>query len=458
MKINLQRHKQLIDRADRLKKSGGDFIVTILDFFHSPFGDGTPQQRLACHMADAELNGRDIEVFILAEQVLTVITDPQKRPILKDVVQSVQNLAAIQRWQAHLDPTSKKPFLLHYSAETDGEALSSKVREIGERESIKLYAEEKEISKRKQAETLAARQQSSGNSDEGTVPLTGAKSALALSPALQLEFIESQLEKMDILDLARLQPIAKLKGTWLEAITGQEIYVSLNNLAQRLGVQIELTQHYLLLRHLTRHLDRHMLNSLTRQNILAKGGKTHVNLALDSIRTKAFVNFDASLGAMNRHNFVFEISATEALANTDAFMSAIDLLSHRGYGVALDGLTAEAVMMLDLEDLPLSAIKVIWRSDLTQNEDVPRHLSRLAAKLPLVLCRCDGNHALVWGASVGIDLFQGTAVDGVCAQSIFSSCEAKAKLGCAQDRCRARHWRIQNDPGFACPRKMWIPS
>jgi hypothetical protein len=454
MKLNLQRHKQLIDRVDRQKRGGADLIVTILDFFHTPFADGTPQQNLALHLADVEFNGHDIEIFLLAEQVMAVITDSIKRPVLKDVIQTLQQLAPYPRWAPYMEPGGKKPFLLHFPVETGGETLAAKIQEIGERESVKLYAEEKEIAKRKQAEMQLARKEESA-----AAPAAGGKSAAAVgfhfSPALQLEFIETQLEKINILELARLQPIAKLKGTWLEKVVGQEIYTSLASLVTRFGAQIELNQHYMLLRHLTRHLDRHMLARLTDGGLMESDSLTHVNLSLDSIRTKAFVEFDARLDAQQRSRFVFEIGATEALSDADKFFEAIELLSQRGYGMALDGVSAEALMALDLEGLPLAAVKLVWRSELAQDEDMPRRISQLAAKLPLVLCRSDGTNALVWGASVGIDLYQGTVVDGLCAQSIFSGCESKTKLGCTQDRCRARHWRATSDPGFACTQTSW---
>ncbi|MBT7487348.1 MAG: hypothetical protein HN673_13335, partial [Rhodospirillales bacterium] len=103
-----------------------------------------------------------------------------------------------------------------------------------------------------------------------------------------------------------------------------------------------------------------------------------------------------------------------------AFLFAREFVQAKGYRVCLDGMTYEAMEMLDRERLGTDLVKLIWNPEMIDGgEETHQQVRRLVEHTGpenVVLCRVDNREAVDFGQTVGINLFQGRHIENLIAE------------------------------------------
>lgn len=101
-----------------------------------------------------------------------------------------------------------------------------------------------------------------------------------------------------------------------------------------------------LLRRLRRLLDRRLLAEIARPEELRRLGTVGLGLSLASLTTAEFLRLDSALGRAGRARVTIGMAPEDILADPDGFAFARDFCRVRGYRLALDGITGEALALL----------------------------------------------------------------------------------------------------------------
>jgi len=240
-----------------------------------------------------------------------------------------------------------------------------------------------------------------------------------LSP-VQLGKLEESLQHTDLANLIRNQPIcAWTKGVAPKAIF-HELYVAINELEESIMPGVQITGNRWLFQYLTLTLDKRMLVHLERENQHLERAFS-INLNIATVLSPDFHKFDQNISSNLRGRLVIEFQKMDVFSDMGAYLFARDYLHDRGYRVCLDGLTHLTLPYMDRDRLGLDMMKMYWSPELVglKNSDTfDRLKANVGAGGPtrIILSRCDNEEALECGHDLGINMFQGRAMDKILAQ------------------------------------------
>lgn len=241
-----------------------------------------------------------------------------------------------------------------------------------------------------------------------------------MSPSL-LGKLEEALQHTDLANLIRNQPICAYAAGIPPKAIFHELYVSIAELEEALMPGITLASNRWLFQYLTLTLDKRMLSHLERENQNLERAFS-VNLNIATVLSPDFHRFDQNISSNLRGRLVIELQKMDVFSDMGAYLFARDYLHDRGYRVCLDGLTHLTLPYMDRDRLGLDLMKMYWSPELVnlQNSDT---FERLKANVGsggptrIILSRCDTEQAIEVGQSMGINMFQGRAMDTILAGS-----------------------------------------
>ena len=231
--------------------------------------------------------------------------------------------------------------------------------------------------------------------------------------------LEEALAHTDLANLIRNQPVCGYAaGTAPKAIF-HELYVSIGDLEQALAPGIQLNSNRWLFQYLTQTLDKRMLSYLEHENQHLERAFS-INLNTATVLSPEFHKFDQNISSHLRGRLVIELQKMDVFADMGAYVFARDYLHDRGYRVCLDGLTHLTIPYMDRNQLGLDMMKMYWSPELVglQNSDSFERLKEnVGAGGPtrIILSRVDHDDGITIGQSLGINMFQGRAMDTVLA-------------------------------------------
>ena len=240
-----------------------------------------------------------------------------------------------------------------------------------------------------------------------------------LTPA-RLGQLQEVLNRTDVSSLIRNQAICTVTPGNLSAQPVlHEIYMSIGDLQNTVLPDYDLAANPWLFQHLTQTLDQRMLTQLVRDNDGTLSRSLALNLNIDTVLSRAFLDFDAALPAARRRTVVVEFQTIDVFGDLGAFLFARDFLQAKGHRVCLDGLDHHGLPMIDRAGLGLDLLKILWTPALAESGRLAalRKAVEVAGRARVILCRCDGPEAIALGHDLGVTLFQGRAVDKLVASS-----------------------------------------
>jgi len=233
---------------------------------------------------------------------------------------------------------------------------------------------------------------------------------------LRLANLEKDLLITDLSPFLRRQPICAINADKSIKKLINEIYVNIAHLQRSMYTDVNLYSNRSLFRYLTQLLDMKMLDMLGKRPALYFEMPSSLNLNVETILSKAFLEFDAMIKPVIKVSVVIELQASDVIDNINDMGRVRDILAHGGYKVCLDGLSYLNFIQLDRERLGFDLAKLRWDADMDA-ESHPADYWKLRESIlkygpnRVILCRCDAEKAVNFAHSLGLSLLQGRYLD-----------------------------------------------
>jgi hypothetical protein len=232
--------------------------------------------------------------------------------------------------------------------------------------------------------------------------------------------VENALARADLSNLVRRQYICSLSRRRVPEPLFSELFISIADLRETLLPGVNLLANRWLFQHLTETLDRRMLSLLSKTDTLTISGDISFNLNVGTLLSQEFQAFDDNITAGRRGAMVIELQKVDIFANLGAYLFAREYVQAKGYRVCIDGLSYQAMAVIDRERLGADFVKLVWHPEMVDGgEEIHnriRTMVRHAGEDRVVLCRVDNREAVDFGQSIGISLFQGRHVENLIAE------------------------------------------
>lgn len=252
----------------------------------------------------------------------------------------------------------------------------------------------------------------------GAAPPPPAKPAVRPLDARHLDEIERTLATADLSGLVRRQIVCFLPAAGEPEGLFEEVYLSIPQLCEAVLPGFDLAANRWLFLHLTRLLDAKMLALVVRRDRTLPAGAFSLNLNVATVMAPEFLRFDAEMRGRTRGAVTVELQQMDVFADLAGYRFARDFLKDRGYRVCLDGADPMSLTLLDCERLGVDLVKLRWDGAMA-NGLAGEPAAELKATVNsvgrdrVVLCRCDGEDAILAGQALGITMFQGRYIDGL---------------------------------------------
>ena len=235
-----------------------------------------------------------------------------------------------------------------------------------------------------------------------------------------LSEVESALEKADLSDLIRSQPIVLLQPQKGARPVFNELFVAIADLNMRLMPAVEFTSNRWLFQYLTGLLDRRVLTFLAKATLPQYQRAFSLNINVSSLLTPEFQAFDKKLAPEAKKSILFELQAIDVYADMGAFVFIRDTLQERGYRFCLDGLNHLTLPLVDRRALKIDLLKVNWSREMVDEDakamaKAMREYVEYAGPSRVIFARCDTPESIMMGRQMGLALFQGRYLDSVLA-------------------------------------------
>jgi hypothetical protein len=213
-------------------------------------------------------------------------------------------------------------------------------------------------------------------------------------------------------------------------------------------------------RHFTAKLDTRMLDWLCAD--LAQSGPVlrvcrpgimalHLNLSLTTLTTPEFARF-ARMAREAHASLGIEIALLEAADDPRLFTYAHDILRVNGIRLALDGIDAAALALIEPLGFGADLLKIRFSPSLMEARGAVlarlTHIIDTSGPENILLTGVETDIALIWGQAHGLRQYQGGFLDAVQAASRMAICDA-AQF-CTLRQCRARAERLTQTGRAGC--------
>lgn len=267
--------------------------------------------------------------------------------------------------------------------------------------------------------------------------------------------LDARLNKVNLAQLYRRQSIVGIADGRLPRLVFQRLARERSGLRQLLGA---LAEDRALLRHAEAQIQKRVLEALgdegTRKSLM--GGGPIAPLFLD-------LSPDLLPAILPEANDTSLPAATPALYATLPLHDAISIsnlasrresLHQEAWGVAISGLSASALSLVEVDALPADWLILDWSPALEDTQAI-KALRRVDGAR-LILDGCNGEAALTWGLSQGIHLYGGPWIEDVIAASRMEHC-SEAEL-CLRSECRARGLATSPSGRIGCHKPLLLEA
>ena len=260
---------------------------------------------------------------------------------------------------------------------------------------------------------------------------------LDLPPAepVSLTGFDSQLDRLNLAQVFRRQSIVGISDPSMPKLVFQRLTLDGLSLQHAMAPYSE---DRALLSHARSLMQKSLLEALgdegTRTSVLGGGpiAPLLIDLSSELVPSPQTSIYDTTEPATARALYAtLPLHEAVTLGNLAARREA---LSREAWGIAVSGLCATTLTLVDAEILPVDWLILNWSPTL-ENSGPLKALRRLEADR-LILDGCDGEAALAWGLSRGIQLYGGPWIEDIVAAGRMDGC-SKAAL-CTRAECRAR--------------------
>lgn len=207
-----------------------------------------------------------------------------------------------------------------------------------------------------------------------------------------------------------------MKGGSTPEQHSEEVFISIKALREAIGPAFNLANDRQLFGYLSRQLDSHILRTLSWEHF-SVGAPLSFNINLASLQSPEFAQFEKRRPSDWQGRVMLEFQLGDVWGDLPTFLQAGQQLKRNGYLRCLDGVVFSALPFINLRRLNADFVKLLWDDGLLAlGRSALQELCRLIAECGadrIILTRCGREEALQIGRALGIQLFQGWAVNRV---------------------------------------------
>jgi hypothetical protein len=241
---------------------------------------------------------------------------------------------------------------------------------------------------------------------------TGSRTKLHVFSPTYLVQILSEMQNIDISPALRSQPICAMVKGKPPKVLFKEVYTNINHLQQSFSLNVDLMSSRTLFKYFSEALDKQMLVSIKDKAT----SPISINLNVKTLFSEEFSAFDALIDQKHKSSIIIEINIADVFEDVSKFIVAKDEVQKMGYRICLDGLDEISFAQIDRKALGFDLAKLKWNVEMANNDNQENPLTEAVKKCGanrIILCHCDSQHAIDYGKSIGISLFQGRHIDNV---------------------------------------------
>ena len=277
----------------------------------------------------------------------------------------------------------------------------------------KEYAEFHQLARRKLAQGSKARKEEKRSS---LLPENEEEKTDDFFTPKKLAFIERDLNRADLSQMLRRQPVCVVNGHNNVRKIFDEYYIHISHLRQMLHTKMDFFSNIWLFKYLTRILDDRVLDLMAQNPLRYIDSPVSINFNIETILSKKFLQFDSLIKPLIKFTMVIEVQIGEVFSDIRAFVAARNILEKMGYKLCLDGLTGLSIIQIDRERLGFDFVKLQWDAEMAEDVEIQNseqliRTIRNFGKNRVILSRCDNAQAVQYGQAIGINLFQGRYID-----------------------------------------------
>ncbi|MGE4064666.1 MAG: hypothetical protein AB7E79_14975 [Rhodospirillaceae bacterium] len=197
-----------------------------------------------------------------------------------------------------------------------------------------------------------------------------------------------------------------------------EYFVSMDALRKPLFIDVEMRASGPLFNEFTRVLDQIVLRSFAHMSSVTPMPFS-LNVNVVTTFTAAFADFMDQTHKDILSRLVFEFRQADIVEHFDEFEVARGMIKAMGASIGVDKIFPQTLGLVDLDYIGAQYAKVHWRAgaeDLLRDRGKTFKYMRECGIEP-VLIRVDNMDALTLGAELGVDMFQGFAIDNLLRQT-----------------------------------------
>ncbi len=217
----------------------------------------------------------------------------------------------------------------------------------------------------------------------------------------------------------RDQMVAHAKPGFMPVPTMHEYFVSMDALRKPLFIDVEMRASGPLFNEFTRVLDQIVLRSFQHMSeVTAMPFSLNVNVV--TTFTAAFADFMDQTAKDVLSRMVFEFRQADIVEHFDEFEVARGMIKAMGANIGVDKIFPQTLGLVDLDYIGAKYAKVHWR---TGAEDLLRERGKTfnymkSCGIQPILIRVDSAKAIAVGAELGVETFQGFAIDHMLRQKV----------------------------------------
>jgi len=364
-----------------------------------PFNRREQHIRTAAGNFDSLISELHGQLFTLKNSDIIFVFKQEFLPEVETIVQKTRFLFSDDPLVTEEGPKTS-PFATWYDADRDFDSILGLVQNLAQAEQKRQSV----VRARMDARAALKAKQQQGE------PMT---------PDV-LTRLETALTRADLSNLVRRQFVCNVDSKMIPTQEFSELFISIKDLRETILPGVNVTANRWLFQHLTETLDKRMLSMLTKTDSISISGEISFNINIATILSKEFQAFDDNVSASRRGSMIIELQKEDIFVNLNSYLFAREFLQDKGYRVCLDGLSLEAIRMVNLPRLGVDLCKLVWHPEMVDGgaavHTALSELVRNSGKLMIVLCRCDNRESVDFGRSVGITHFQGRFVENLIAE------------------------------------------
>lgn len=215
----------------------------------------------------------------------------------------------------------------------------------------------------------------------------------------------------------RDQMVVQAKPGFEPIPTMHEYFVSMDALRKPLFIDVEMRASGPLFNEFTRVLDQIVLRSFSHMTSVTPMPFS-LNVNVVTTFTAAFADFMDQTHKDTLSRIVFEFRQADIVEHFDEFEIARGMIKAMGANIGVDKIFPQTLGLVDLDYIGAKYAKVHWRAgaeDMLRERGKTFKYMRECGIQP-ILIRVDSMQAMTIGAELGVDMFQGFAIDHMLRQ------------------------------------------